>query len=292
MEEFFMEDILRPIYQERASSKNTLGILSIEKREGWNYQEETFDNILLVIAKEVEKNLLVKHYAYQDKKAALYIVDEEQLKEWLLLGTNRKILNWLSDGKIVFDRNDYVHRLKNELRESSANERNLKMAIEFSKIIKSYTDGKAFFHNGHYMDAYHHISRSLYHLACLAIIEKGFQPEQTMWDQVKQLNPEIYKLYEELLTSNENIEKRLELLFLASEFLIHSHTESGVSHFLNVLRKKDYWSIDDLINHPEVKYYAIDLETLLEYLIHQNYVRIVQAETKGIHIYHRFYKIS
>lgn len=208
------------------------------KREGWNYREETFDNILLVIAKEVEKNLLVKHYAYQDKKAALYIVDEEQLKEWLLLGTNRKILNWLSDGKIVFDRNDYVHRLKNELREPSANERNLKMAIEFSKIIKSYTDGKAFFHNGHYMDAYHHISRSLYHLACLAIIEKGFQPEQTMWDQVKQLNPEIYKLYEELLTSNENIEKRLELLFLASEFLIHSHTESGVSHFLNVLRKK------------------------------------------------------
>ena len=286
-----MEDILRSIYQEKASSKNTLGILSVEKKEGWNGQEEIFDTIFLVIAKETEKSSFVKHYLYQNKKAALYIVDEEQLNEWLLLGTNPKIIDWLYNGKIVFDRNDYIYHLKEEWREFPLHGRKLKMAIEFSKAIRSYKDGKTFFHNRHYMDAYHHIARSLYHLACLAIVEKGFRPGLTIWDQVKQLKPEIYKLYEELLTSDESIEKRLELLFLASEFLIHSHTESGVSHFLDVLSKKDYWSINDLLNHPQIKYYALDLEVLLEYLIDKNVVQIVQAETKGIHIYHRFYKI-
>ncbi|KMR35055.1 hypothetical protein EY05_14905, partial [Staphylococcus aureus] len=71
-----------------------------------------------------------------------------------------------------------------------------------------------------YLDAYNHVVHALHHLARLAIIENGFHPEITVWNQVKQIEPEIFKLYEELLTSEESIEKRLELLFLASDFLI------------------------------------------------------------------------
>lgn len=47
-----MEDLIRPIYQERASHRNTLGILMIEKKFNNSAITDTFDVVLLVIAKK------------------------------------------------------------------------------------------------------------------------------------------------------------------------------------------------------------------------------------------------
>ncbi|PMY00971.1 hypothetical protein C1Y18_34915, partial [Pseudomonas sp. MPR-R5A] len=90
---------------------------------------------------------------------------------------------------------------------------------------------------------------SLHHLARLTIIENGFHPEVTVWNQVRQMEPEIMKLYEELVQSHEPLEKRLELLFLASEFLIHSRTRLGANHLLDILADKEVWTIQDIIQH-------------------------------------------
>ena len=86
------------------------------------------------------------------------------------------------------------------------------MGLEFAKLIRSYVDGKALFENKQFLDAYNHVVHSLHHLARLAVIENGLHPELTVWHQVKQIEPEIYKLYEELVNSEETIEKRLELI--------------------------------------------------------------------------------
>ena len=105
------------------------------------------------------------------------------------------------------------------------------MGLEFAKLIRRYMDGRAFFNNHHYLDAYNHIVHSLHHLARLSVIEKGFHPEVKVWNQVKQIEPEIYKLYDELVNSEEDLGKCLELLFLASDFLIHSRIEIGINSF-------------------------------------------------------------
>ncbi|KAB7704119.1 hypothetical protein F9802_18610 [Bacillus aerolatus] len=286
-----MEDILRPLYQERTSQQNTIGVIAIEKKENDISFTESFDVILLIIVKEAEPSVFVKHYVYGEEKAALYIVTEAQIKEWLLLGSNRKFIEWLYHGRVLFDRNEYVHEMKQEMREFPFFGRKIKMAIEFSKLIRRCTDGRAFFNNGHYLDAYNHVMHSLHHLARLAVIENGFYPEVTVWLQVKQIEPEIYKLYEELLTSDEDLEKRLELLFIASDFLIHSRTENGAAHLLSILREKDSWTFQKLLNHPEINYYAVDLGVLLEYLIEKSFVEERRMETKGQGIYHRHYQI-
>ncbi|MFL6561505.1 MAG: nucleotidyltransferase-like protein, partial [Bacillus sp. (in: firmicutes)] len=90
-----MEDILRPIYQERASQLNTLGVLMVQKKQKLSHITDSFDVILLVLVKEAEQPLFIKHYTYDDKKAAMHIITEEQLNEWLLLGSNRKMFEWL-----------------------------------------------------------------------------------------------------------------------------------------------------------------------------------------------------
>ncbi|MBM4765093.1 nucleotidyltransferase-like protein [Bacillus sp. B15-48] len=285
-----MEDILRPIYQDRASQFNTIGIMIIEKGPKLFPTTDTFDSILLVIVKDAEQSVFVKHYTINNKKIAMHIVTGAQIREWMLLGNNKKIFDWLYEGKIIFDRNEYIVNLKQELKDFPFYGRKVKIGIEFSKLIRRYTDGRAFFDEAHYLDAYNHVIHSLHHLARLAIIENGFHPEVTVWPQVKQIDPGIYKLYEELVSSEESLKKRLELLFLAAEFLIHSRTDIGASHFLSVLEEKEIWTFNDMIQHPEVRIYNVDLSIFLEYLIDKNMVEPVLFKAKRKGIYHRYYK--
>lgn len=287
-----MEDFLRPLYQERASQANTLGVLFIEKKQKSIPTTDTFDAVLLIVVKEAEQAVFIKHYTYENKKAALHVVTEAQINEWILLGTNRKIFDWFYNGKIQFDRNEYLHNLKKELMEFPFYGRKVKMGLEFARLIRRYMDGKAFFENKHHLDAYNHVVHSLHHLARLAVIENGFHPEVTVWHQVKQIEPEIFKLYSELVTSEESIEKRLELLFLASEFLIHSRTKVGIMHLQEVLAQKELWAFQEILSHDELNEYSVDLSMLLEYLIEKGYIEVVNQETKGQGVFHRYYKVA
>lgn len=287
-----MKDILRPIYQERASHPNTLGVLLIEKRKHSIPTTDAFDAVLLMIVKEGEQPVFIKHYSYGDKKAALHIITEEKLRNWIMLGTNKIIFDWLYNGKLLFDRNEYTAKLKEEIKEFPFYGRKIKMGLEFSKLIRRYMDGKAFFDKHHYLDAYNHVIHSLHHLARLSVIENGFHPEVTVWNQVKQIEPEIYKLYVELVTSDESLEKRLELLFLASEFLIHSKTKGGITHILGVLEEKEEWLFQDMMAHSELVEYSVDLEILLDYLVDRGYIDVKNVPTKGRGVYHRYYFVA
>lgn len=287
-----MEDILRPIYQERASQSNTLGVLMLEKRQLPNDLTDSFDVILIIVVKEAEQPLFIKHYTFEGKKAGMHIVEETQLREWILLGTNRKIFEWLYHSHILFDRNDYIAELKKELQEFPFYGRKVKIGVEFAKLIRRFVDGKAMFESRHYLDAYNHVVHSLHHLARLAVIENGLHPELTVWHQVKQIEPEIYKLYEELVMSEETLEKRLELLFLASEFMIHSRTSIGAAHLLNTLGEREYWSINEMLTEKELKPYSVDLSVLIEYLIEKQQLEVVEVQTKGQGVYHRYYKVK
>ncbi len=161
VEEYEMEDILRPIYQERTSHPNTLGALLIEQSKKSSPLTDTFDIVLFLIVKEAEEPVFIKHYSYKEQKAALHIVTEAKLNEWILLGSNRKVIDWLFNGKVLFDRNEFIQNLKTELRDFPFYGRKIKMGMEFAKLIRRYMDGKEFFESKHYLDAYNHIVHSL-----------------------------------------------------------------------------------------------------------------------------------
>lgn len=222
----------------------------------------------------------------------MHVIAEHKLREWLLLGTNRKIFEWLYTAKILFDRNEYVANLKTELREFPFYGRKIKMGLEFAKLIRRYVDGKALFEKRQFLDAYNHIVHALHHFARLAVIDNGLHPELTVWHQVKQIEPEIVKLYEELVNSDETLEKRLELLFIASEFMIHSRTNIGTAHLLDVLIEKDYWTFDEILNEKELVPYSVDMSVLLGYLIERHLVEVVNIETKGNGVFHRCYRAA
>lgn len=287
-----MKDLLRPIYQERASEQNTLGILMIEKRFKEGPMTDTFDNIIFVIVEKGDQPYFIKHYQFGNQKAALYIVEKNLVDEWILKGNHRNVIDWILNGKIIFDRNELIATIQQQLKDYPLEHRKYKMGLEFAKLVRRFINGKAFFENHHYLDAYNHIVHALHHLARLAIIQQGFHPEVTVWNQVKQIDPEIYKLYEELIQSEESLEKRLKLLFLASEFLINKHLEKGTEHLLQVLKtRKEAWAIGEILNHRDLQLYSVDLPIIIEFLIEKGYLDVVEKETKGKDIFHRYYRV-
>jgi hypothetical protein len=287
-----MEHVLRPIYQERASHPNTLGVILINKRADEITMTDTFDSVLLIIVKEAEQPIFSKHYLYGESKMVMHIVTESRLRKWLFIGSNRKLVDWIFFGKVLFDRNEFVYHLRSELQEFPFYGRKIKTGIQFSKLIRRYNEGKAFFERENYLDAYSHVVDSLHHLGRLSIIDSGLYPEVTVWSQVKKIEPAIYKLYEELVTSNESLKKRLELLFLASEFLINSRTHDGAHHIVEVMLEKDLWTIQELHDHVELSYYSTDLEVFVEYLIDKGYIQVEPVISKTDSIFHRLYKVD
>lgn len=286
---FKMENTLRPIYQERASHPDTLAVIMIERKNQRSPATDMFDAALLIIVRSAEVPVHMKHYEFSGQKASLHIVTEKQISEWLMLGTNRRIIDWVLNGKVLFDRNEYLYQLVERLSTFPFSERKLKIVMEYGKLIRRYFEGKTFFEAKQYLDAYNHIVHALHHLARLEVIDQGFYPEITVWNQVKQIEPQVYKLYQELIDSGEPLNKRLELLFLASDFLIHSKADVGAAHLLSILEEREYWHFSELLSHEEIAYYSVDLNILLEFLVEKQFVGIHLIETKGKGIFHRTY---
>ncbi|MGM9949170.1 MAG: nucleotidyltransferase-like protein [Lysinibacillus sp.] len=287
-----MEHVLRPIYQERASHPDTLGVILINKRDDAANMTDTFDSVLLIIVKEGEQPIFTKHYLYGETKMVMHIVTEKRLRKWLFIGSNRKLVDWIFYGKVLFDRNEFLYKLRSELQEFPFYGRKIKTGIQFSKLIRRYLEGKEFFERGEYLDAYNHVVDSLHHLGRLSVIDSGLYPEVTVWSQVKKIEPAVYKLYEELVMSNETLEKRLELLFLASEFLINSRTHDGAHHILEVMLTRPSWTIQELHDHEELSYYSTDLEVFVEYLIDKGYILVEPIIAKNETIFHRNYRVD
>ena len=287
-----MEHILRPIYQERASHPDTLGVILISKRDDAINMTDTFDAVLLIIVKEADRPIFTKHYLYGDTKMVMHIVTETRLRKWLFNGSNRKLVDWIFFGKVLFDRNEFLYKLRSELQEFPFCGRKIKTGIQFSKLIRRYLEGKEFFERGNYLDAYNHVVDSLHHLGRLSVIDSGLYPEVTVWAQVKKIEPAIYKLYEELVMSNETLEKRLELLFLASEFLINARTHDGAQHIVETMLLKSIWTIQELHEHEELSYYSTDLEVFIEYLIEKGYIMVEPIIAKNETVFHRHYRVD
>ena len=287
-----MDSQLRFLYQERSSQVDTLGILHVQKKEALSPITDGFDDIILVVTQNIQETWYVNHFHYEDKRLQVVTVNQEELNEWLAAGSNRRAVEWIVYGKILFERNEHISSLKERLISFPYEMRTKKMCIEFGRLIRRYQEGKELLKSGDYLDSFNQILHALHHWARLSIIENGYHPELTLWRQVKKIAPEIYKLYDELLMGQDSLEKRIELLLLASEFSLASKTSLGAAHLIQVMKKKEEpWLIEDLLKEAEVKEYALDLGILLEHLVKKHIVKEVFDKNICENIHTRAYQL-
>lgn len=284
-----MEDALRKLYDNREMKEQALGILLIRKESGLEGVTNYQDAIILVIKTQFHLKQSIEHHLIEGKKVAVHIVSWELCKEWLMIGNNPQFIDWFFNGTILYQVEHSIEMIKNSIRELPIVNKEKKIGLEYAKLIREREAAKMLYETDNYLDSYFHIMRALNHQARLSVIEKGFIPELTVWKQVKYIEPEIYKLYQEMLEGEELLAKKIELALLATEFSITAKLNIGAAHIIKVMINKSRpLTIEEMLCDKELYEYRIELELLLEHLLDRGIIVNVFDHEKSI----RYYKIN
>jgi hypothetical protein len=225
------------------------------------------DYLCLVITEEPPKKSVVQYYLGTFLVQEHYLTMED-LRQWIINGEERRILSWLMYGELLFDRSFSLKHLIQQLNCFPSHIRKIRVCAEFSYFLRCYKQAKDDLSHGQVLDAFHHVMSLLNHWARTIILKSGHYPELTVWEQIKDINTGVYRMYEELVSNSESVEKRLELILLGAEFTIISNIRENAQFILELMTQgeKKVWTYHDLITQPEVRKYRIDIPVLLEKL--------------------------
>ncbi|HJV45573.1 MAG TPA: nucleotidyltransferase-like protein [Bacillota bacterium] len=232
------------------------------------------DELYLVITQEAMSGHAVNYYKVNGKTIEKRKVREQELMKSILVDGNRQMTQWILLGEALADPMGRIESLRREMKNQSSLAYKKKIFLDFAAFVRKYMEAKEFLGSGHLLDSFNSILQSLNHWARLAILGVGEHPETTVWEQIKVIDPSVYKLYEELVTSIEPLDKRVELLLLALDFAVMSMMERCVAFVLDILRSKDTpWTVAEILDHPSIADPNFDLFLLLEKMVKRSLIR-------------------
>lgn len=239
-----------------------------------------FDGLYIAIVNRLPEEVRL----YNLEKGGIKILgkwfDKEYLYKMINKGLRQEVLEFINHGEVLFDRNKIINNIQDFSKFASKKNHQIKIGLEYSRFLKSFTEAKKFLSRGQLIDSFHYCSKAINYWARLAILEKGQIPKDRVWEQVQGIDYTVYKLYEELSSSLEPLNKRIELFLLASEFALMSKLKECTAFLVDIINsKKDAWSLNELYHHPTIKNYEIELILLLEKLVKRSLISEVKTST-------------
>ncbi|MFK4998255.1 hypothetical protein ACI2OX_15745 [Bacillus sp. N9] len=73
---------------------------------------------------------------------------------------------------------------------------------------------------------------------------------------------------------------------------MNTRVSVGVAHLLEIIESRPLWSIEEIISHPEVQYYGVDINILLEYLIDKNIIHTIEINDDNTSLHECLYTIK
>ncbi|GEM04326.1 hypothetical protein HMI01_13140 [Halolactibacillus miurensis] len=282
---------LRSLYQAYTGDDDTVGVIQVDKTSRQSPNTDGFDTILLVVKEADEKIWSVKHYQIEDATVALHLVSSKRLEEWIKFSTYRRMIQWISKGKVLFDRNEFLNELKQELDRFPEELRSVKLTQEYAKAIRMFKEAVQLYDTDEELDCFNKVLRTLHSIGRLSVVKEGFYPELTGWQQIKRLDSGTYKLYEELVLSHEPIKQRVELMLLAIDFTLSNKVTEASEHLISIMGD-DAWKVDDLKETVRDFDYHLDLAILMAYLIEKKMIKVEEVQSKNPHVKHRYYRVN
>ncbi len=269
----------KKLYTDRyEADERIIGLLIVNNDNQSHPLLDGFDTLVLVITTDGYMSQSISHYIKDDVRIQERWLYAHHLEQWLFQEECRYVIQWLLEGEIVFDRTGYVTKLREELRSFRQDLREERLLQEFALFLKTYLQSKEYLKREYYLDAYSQIVEAIHHWARIVVIEAGVHPEEIVWEQVYEINPGVYKLYDELTRSDETLEQRLQLIVLVCEFTIVSKMKDCCKLLLDILKSgKRSWSVLELSRHPRLQHLNIDLTPVLKKLAAKSLVKEILA---------------
>jgi hypothetical protein len=281
-----MSDTVHTYLANYKSDSRVDGVVAVDCRGLQTQLVDEFDFLFLVILAD-ESAEVISHYKQGDLRIQEQRVTREGLERWMLTGANRNIMQWVLGGTIELDRSGWLTALREQWTLFPTPLRDKKLMIEFAAFLRVYTRCQEYLRTGQVMDAYSQVNAMLHHWARIYITEAGLHPEVMVWRQVYDINPGVYKMYQELQESDETLEQRVELVLLAIDFSIIRRITDCNQLLLQMMRSRDEaWAVHELQQQPQIAELEIDLNLILQKLVEKRVIQEVAVplpNLSGIH---------
>ena len=255
-------------------------LVYINLRGGNGIDLDGFDGLYIAIVNRLPEEVRLYNLEKNGLKILGKWFDKEYLYKMINNGFRQEILEFINHGEVLFDRNKIINNIKDFSKFVAKKNHQIKLGVEFSQFLKSFTEAKKFLNQGKLIDSFHYCSKAINRWAHLAIIENGQIPNERIWEQVQRIDYTVYKLYEELSTSLEPLNKRIELFLLASEFALMSKLKECTVFLIDIIHSKnDSWTLNELYHHPTIKNHDIELILLLDKLVKRSLINEVKTST-------------
>jgi hypothetical protein len=258
-----------------------VGLLLVTDPYAFQPMIDGTDRLILVVRQEAPEFQETEHWLRDDVRIQVRRVTPDTLERWVMSG-DRSGVQWLVQGEVLTDVTGFLGDLRRRLDEWPELLREQKLLCEFSRFVRTYLLAKQDLNNGQALDAYSNVLASLHYWAHITLVEQRMLPELTVWQQMRRVNPGIYKLYEELTTSPETLEKRVQLVLLACEFSVLTNLRSSCALLMRVLgSREESWSVGELQREPQLAGLPLDLSLLLQKMVQRGLVREVAKSIRG-----------
>lgn len=218
----------------------------------------------------------IAHYVLDNHLVQEHMMSLSELERLIKISDDRNYICWVLQGEILLDRETYFEDFKKRLLQFPMHDRKQKLFAEFSYFVQSYLRSRQYLSMGHVLDAYSSIMEALHHWARILLYEEGQYPEIMVWNQVKQINLGIYKLYEELTLSKETLEQRVQLVILACEFSVMTKMGACCSLLFDLLKSREEpWSLNELQEHEDIKEHSVQIPLILRKLANKLLIKEV-----------------
>ncbi|BAU29625.1 nucleotidyltransferase-like protein [Aneurinibacillus soli] len=237
--------------------------------------------LYIVIVNTCDKKIEVKNLVVDEQNVQVRWVSASYFSHVVEHRFQRRFVQWALQGELMYDANGFIENIRQLFCTHPSSFHKRKVCIEFSYFLRQYLEAKEYTAQGLLLDAYSNMFRALHHWARLSIMQEGYIPETVVWKQVQEIDCSIYKLYEELITTSEPLEKRLELLLLASDFSMVSKIKECSEFLFEIMKSRtEPWSVAELFHHPAFEGTGIDLILLLEKLVGRSLLQQVLDPTE------------
>lgn len=229
---------------------------------------------LVVVHRDAPPEGTTEHWKWGESRVEVHRIHPQRLEEWLADGDDDRWCQWLVQGEILADPGGWLSRLRQQLRDRPQAVRERRMLAEFSRFVETCVQAKQDMKEGRVPDAFSRIVASLHHWARLVLVEAGRLPGLRMWEEVRQVNPGLCKLYEELMTSAETPDQRVQLLLLACEFAVQTKMRTSCALLLRILAsRREPWTVRELERHPDLQGFGLNLGLVLQSLVKRGCIR-------------------
>lgn len=277
-----MNQALQSYQAQILQDQHVLSVLLLDKREENNLILENGDIIYLIVLNQAEEKWETSFLLCEDKTIIEHRIHQWYLEQLSQQGICQHLYWVLQQGEIIFDRYDYLKANRERLIRLSYQNRKKRICEEYSVFLQYYLEAKEFLQQHNILDAYQAVLRALNGWATLVVSEAGEQQEALLWNQVKRLEPTVYKLYEELIAGSEPLEKRMELLLLPIEFQIMSKMKESTLFVTDIMKGQSQpMTFEDLKRHPEIVNSQINLALLLDKLVKRSFIQLIPVQRSG-----------